>query len=404
MPPRDETLYDLAPDAFDGMVVVFAGTPWDMTMLPDQHMAGRLARHAPVLYVDPPMSRLSPRTYPDLARALSEPRLRLVGPRLARLTPVVPPGVSRPGMRLLAQRLARSAARRAVRRLGGSVHAVVCATVGDPFPLADEGRRVYYATDDFVAGGQLMGLSTGYLRRREQRLLRRADTVVAISPTLQRALQARGANPVLIPNGVDAAAFLTASTLPRPADIRLEGPLVGFVGQIGSRIDLGLLEAVAAAGHPLLLVGPHQATFALERMDRLLARPNVQWVGSKTFRELPAYVNQMTVGLLPYGDTAFNRGSFPLKVLEYLAAGKAAVSADLPAVRWLDTDLIDVTSSTAAFVDAVGARLTEPADPSLVRARQAFAELHSWDRRAEQMASLLGLRRAAGGPTGRSPR
>jgi teichuronic acid biosynthesis glycosyltransferase TuaH len=387
-------------ESFDGMIVVFAGTPWDMTMLPDQHMAGRLSRFAPVLYVDPPISRLSPRTYPDLANALDGPRLRLVTPRLARLTPVVPPGVSRPGMRLVAQRLARTAARRAVRRLGGSVEAVICATVGDPFPLADERRRVYYATDDFVAGGRLMGLSTRYLRNRENRLLRLSDTVVAISPVLQDSLVSRGAvRPVLIPNGVDAAAFDLAGSPPAPSDIHLPRPIVGFVGQISERIDLRLLETVAATGRSLLLIGPHQVTFELDRMRTLLARQNVQWLGSRPFTDLPAYVHQMDVGLLPYTDSEFNRGSFPLKVLEYLAAGKAAVSSDLPAVRWLNTALIDVASDPEEFARIVEARCDETSTPGTIRARKEFAALHSWDRRAEAMARLLDLADEAGRPT-----
>ena len=51
---------------------------------------------APVLYVDPPMSALAPMRHPETVRALRRPRLRLLRPGLARLTPVVPPFPSRP--------------------------------------------------------------------------------------------------------------------------------------------------------------------------------------------------------------------------------------------------------------------------------------------------------------------
>ena len=61
----------------------------------------------------------------------------------------------------------------------------------------------------------------------------------------------------------------------------------------------------------LLLVGPRQATFEIAKLDRLLASPNVQWVGAKNFQELPSYLRVIDVGLTPYSQSDFNRASFP---------------------------------------------------------------------------------------------
>ncbi len=77
------------------------------------------------------------------------------------------------------------------------------------------------------------------------------------------------------------------------------------------------------------------------------------WVGRRAFEELPAYLRLMNVGLTPYTDTPFNRASFPLKTLEYLAAGLPVVSTDLPATRWLNTDLVRIADSQSDFVSAV---------------------------------------------------
>lgn len=373
------------------MVVVFAGTAWSGNMFPDQHIAGRLARYAPVLYVDPPVSPVSRWRNPAAEAALAGPRLRLVAPSLARLTPVVPPGVSRPGLRQAATWLTRRSARAAVRRLGGRVHAVVAATLTDAFGALGESRRVLYATDDFVAGAELMGVSAGWLLRQQDRVLAEVDTVVTVSATLTADWQARGAQVVQIPNGVDAELFAGTDRAPWPDDVDLPRPVVGFVGHLSERIDLAVLEAVADRGHSLLLVGPRQMTFDLARMDALLARPNVCWVGAKPFDRLPSYLRVMDVGLLPYADSAFNRASFPLKVLEYLAAGRPAVATDLPAVRWLDTDLIAVGRDPAGVAAAVDRVLAAPPDPALVERRRRFAAEHSWDRRAAQFAEVLGL-------------
>ena len=125
------------------------------------------------------------------------------------------------------------------------------------------------------------------------------------------------------------------------------------------------------------------------RWLNLRRRSNVRWVGSKPFSALPGYLRLIDVGLTPYADTAFNRASFPLKTLEYLAAGRAVVATPLPANDWLGTDLITVAADPAAFAAEVAARLGTPRSAELVERRRAFARRHSWARRAETMADLL---------------
>ena len=68
-----ETVSDLQPTAAererdrDGLIVLCAGNCYDQVKVHDHHVAERLAQHAPVLYIDPPMSRLSGRSDPRLA-------------------------------------------------------------------------------------------------------------------------------------------------------------------------------------------------------------------------------------------------------------------------------------------------------------------------------------------------
>ena len=64
----------------------------------------------------------------------------------------------------------------------------------------------------------------------------------------------------------------TADLAPVPPDVTLPGPIAGFVGHMSERIDLAMLEAVAATGASLLLVGPRSPTFEIAKLDALLAR------------------------------------------------------------------------------------------------------------------------------------
>lgn len=370
------------------LVLFFGGTPWDGNQFPDQHVAKRLSRYAPVLYVDPPRSiaRVSRRF--GLPSPVSP--LQCLGPRLARLTPIAPPWPARPGVRAVTYPIMRQITRAAVRRLGGDVDAIVVASLSPLLSTCGARLRVLYGTDDFAAGADLMDAGGRWLHRRERAQLAEADVVVAVSDELATKWRAMGVEVEVVANGCDVDLFRGARDATPAGDVDLPSPVVGFVGHLSERIDVSLLEAVAARGTSLLLVGPRQATFAVERLDGLLRRPNVRWVGAKAFEDLPSYLRTMDVGIVPYADSAFNRASFPLKTLEYLAAGLPTVATDLPAIRWLGGDVIDVASGPRAFADAVDAAIERGNDPEAIARRQLIAARNSWDDRALEFARQLG--------------
>ena len=214
---------------------------------------------------------------------------------------------------------------------------------------------------------------------------------MSISEELAARYRERGVASVVIPNGCDDVLFAGTDAAPLPDDVRLPPPIAGFVGHLAERIDVALLEAVAERGHSLLLVGPRS------RMSSSCGA----WSGCSAVRtssgwdrspsaQLPSYLRVMDVGLVPYADSAFNRASFPLKTLEYLAAGRAVVATDLPAMRWLDTDLIG-GPRTRGLRRCGRARAGAERTPALVAARRAFAARHGWDRRAAEFAEAIGL-------------
>jgi teichuronic acid biosynthesis glycosyltransferase TuaH len=276
--------------------------------------------------------------------------------------------------------------RRATRKLGGDVQAVVVANQRDLLGAAGERVSVVYATDDFVAAADLIGVRASVLEEQQRRQTRRADLVVCVSDAIASTWSSFGVETLVLPNGCNIEAGLAVDHAPPPSDIALEPPVAGFLGHLSKRIDGRMLLAVAERGISLLLVAPKSDDVQL---DRLLARDNVRWVGAQPPDAMPSYLSVIDVGLTPYADSAFNRASFPLKTLEYLAAGRAVVSTDLPATRWLDTDLITIAGDPSAFADAVIAAAETPRTPELVAARRAFAARHSWEARVDQLAPHL---------------
>ena len=386
------------------VVMICAATFWNGTTMLDHHLARELARYAEVIYLDPPTSVLTKWRNPAAGKASRGPWLESVGAGITVARPRVNPLMERRIGKPLALALTRRVMRRAVRRLGyRPVHAVVLPSLNPLFDVLGERYRVFYASDDLVAGAGLMGINDPALARRAARLPRQADVVAAVSPPLVDALRSLGVAALLIPNGVDVDHFATTMTARPPADIVAElaaatgrtSRVVGFVGHLGDRIDADLVAAVADRDCTVLLVGPRQRTSTPGRLDALLDRPNVCWIGPRDYTELPSVLAAADVWMVPYGDSDFNRASFPLKLLEYLAAGRRVVATDLPAVHWLQTDLVSVASTPNGFADAVQAALAEPLTAAESARRIEFAAGHGWAERVRLLAESIALTEAA---------
>jgi teichuronic acid biosynthesis glycosyltransferase TuaH len=256
-----------------------------------------------------------------------------------------------------------------------------------------ERTSVYYAADDFSAGAELLGMPRRRVEQAERRAATRADLVIAVSPLLAEKWEAYAKRVAVVRNGVSPFPSETADSSNLGTEILLSHPIAGVVGTLSERLDMNLLKAIAETeGLSLLLVGP--ATYRQERIsfEALVALPNVQWTGPLDFDDLPSYYDEIDVGLLPYTMSRFNLASDPLKLLEYLAAGKPVVATELPAIAELDPPDVDVANQPSDFVAAVVRFVATSADPTQRARRRDFAAEHSWGRRAEQVLELLEIR------------
>jgi len=381
------------------LVVYFASQALHGPAGTDRHVAEALARSRPVLFVEPPQSALALLRRRAAGTSATTPSLEVIHPRLARLATWVNPGLTRPVLHRLVGPLVVHSVRSALRRLwdpravaGATVAAIVSSRVEPVWSALPARRKLFYATDDLPSGAELLGVPRERLLRAEALTLRGADMIAVVSPALQDRYAQMGYAAHLVPNGCYPSAYEDVDAAPWPQDVDLPGPIAGFVGHVNDRIDLALLEAIADRNVSLLIVGPVVPSYrSAARFASLAARPNVRAVGAKPFSELASYLRAIDVGLTPYADTPFNHASFPLKTLEYLAAGRAVVATPLPANDWLATDLIDVAAGAEQFAARVMAGLAGPRTPEQAARRRAFARQHSWERRARVIAKLLDL-------------
>jgi teichuronic acid biosynthesis glycosyltransferase TuaH len=357
-------------------------------------IAEELRRHCRVLWVDPPISVATRSRERNGASRLPLPRLRSPLQGVSRLITYALPLHTRHGVRVTTAPLVRTQIRWALARLGVKPYAIVDCGLGGFLRGWGPGvRKVMYGTDDYVAGAALMGWDVRALERKERWELAVADLVIAVSPVLVDRWRGMGAREVaMVPNGVRTEAYDGIADVTPALDVDLRPPVAGVVGHLSDRIDVRVLEQLVDEGCSVLLVGPRDPRWEPKRVDALIARDGVAWVGRQPHNALPGYLRHMDVGITPYRDTPFNRASFPLKTLEYLAAGLPSVSTDLPAARWLSTDLVRLVDDPADFPATVRTEATRAQTPELVEARQAFARRHTWRARASEIAAQLGVK------------
>jgi glycosyltransferase involved in cell wall biosynthesis len=228
------------------------------------------------------------------------------------------------------------------------------------------------------------------LLEREKALLAQASVVFTGGQALYEHKKQLHSNIHPFPSSVDAAHFGAARRpCPDPADQReIPGPRLGFFGVIDERMDISLLRSVARQrpDWQIVLLGP---VVKIDPAD-LPRLPNIHYLGSKTYAELPAYISGWDVALLPFAKNDATRFISPTKTPEYLAAGKPVVSTSIRDVvrPYSVQGLARIADTPEAFVAACEAALGESNEKLLKRADPFLAKM-SWDKTWEAMEALM---------------
>lgn len=247
------------------------------------------------------------------------------------------------------------------------------------FGKLDEVATIYICMDDWA---HLPTVSPAMLLPLEQRLLHRADAVVATARALTQSKVPQSGRVHYLPQGVNFEHFSAARPLPHDIE-HLPRPWIGFAGGVGPAVDPEIIHGLAREfpHGSIILVGPEQDGLAR------LAGSNIHRMGSRPYAVLPAYVQAFDVGIIPYVRNPWTEAVDPLKLLEYLAAGIPVVTTDLPEIRKY-ADSVQIAADVRTFVAAVRAALTEDSESSR-RARQAVALQNTWSARADEFRRVM---------------
>lgn len=218
-----------------------------------------------------------------------------------------------------------------------------------------------------------------------------ATILLAVSDALGEYLEkhdaAKGRIKV-VPNGVDPARFKTTANIQNKNSDHFT---VGFVGTlkpwhgIASLISAFAELIVDVSNAQLLIVGDGpQRESIYEQIDGLGLTNAVTMTGTVSPTEIPKYLSNMDVAVAPYPQLDGFYFS-PLKVFEYMAAGKAIVASAIGQIN--DVLVNDKTAllCTPGDIDALATALKSLHGDTHLRNRlgnEALAvarERHTWD-------------------------
>ncbi len=246
-------------------------------------------------------------------------------------------------------------------------------------------RRVFY---DFNDSPYQFSAAPAWAESYWQRTLAQVDCWFSVSEHYRRWLAPRTEAPIVpLGNGVEFAHFSRPAP-DRPSELApLPRPRLGYMGLISHFLDFDLLEQIRQrrGSGTLVLIGPAtQATRA--RLREFAGRPGVALIGPQSYERIPAYLQALDVGLIPFrAQDPHVQGINPNKVYQYLAAGLPVVTTPIGDLEPSPQGLF-YAADPASFLTGIERALSLPAEPE---ARRALARPHDWEEIAARMVRVM---------------
>lgn len=387
-------------------ILCVANRVWNSLWRDSQNIMSRIAKQNRVLYLEPGRDPDKPvmaemwRNWPNFVN----PRTRVLHKNLIIIQtpatlPVMRRHLPRPVLQITTPCVAWINSRILIKHIRGIMKSYDVRSpilwLYSPYDINLVGQfnekiACYYNYDehsDFLPNRHVQNL----LQKFDNQLTSLVNVVFATSRSQCQRRQVFNPDTYFLPNGVDFDLFNRALTpnRPLPTDIAaLRRPIIGFAGYLGYYFDTELLLQVAKAfpNCSIALVGPDELPDTAGR-KQLRAQPNVFFLGRKELEQLPDYLQAFDVALLPYVLEGHILSAYPMKLHEYLAAGRAVVAVNLPELKPY-ADVVCITDTNEKFIQQIHQALHENTLDK-IEARVAIARENNWEKRIDEIYRIL---------------
>ena len=213
----------------------------------------------------------------------------------------------------------------------------------DYLELFNNAPCVYYCGDDF---NSLAGVDHQFVSQKESELIEKSSYIFTASEKLLDKFPSDKA--VSIPHGVNFSLF-SQKVKNTPIDLPLGRPIAGFYGSISTWLDQELLvKTIKALPHwRFVFIGKIDCD-----VDKLQQFSNVYFLGTKPHTDLPKYIQNWNVAILPFVNNKQIQMCNPLKLREYLASGTPIVTTDFNALNGY-RKYLQIADSDKPFYQAI---------------------------------------------------
>jgi len=138
--------------------------------------------------------------------------------------------------------------------------------------------------------------------------------------------------------------------------------------------------------YTIVLVGPKYTDISkLEKISNIII------LGSKSHDQIPYYIKEFDVALIPYICNKFTDGVYPSKLFEYISMGKPVVSTKIREVDYISNiqkDIVVVSKGEHDFINSVESEIYNDKQ-SLKDMRIKVAVNNSWDLRFKEIKKII---------------
>lgn len=241
-------------------------------------------------------------------------------------------------------------------------------------------KLLLYQVSDKYDANEDSALPAQVIRRYDRQLKDAADVVLYSGRKLFD--EATEPHRFFLEQGVDFEHFSNLTGEPAPELDGIPHPILGYFGTMDYVMDTELMAEVAR-----LRPAWHWVLLGLKSNLVRITAPNIHFLGSKPYCDLPRFIRQFDLCVLPWRESnTFTSYGSAIKVREYLATGKPVVMA--PLYEYRKTPGLRFYRGTREFIGQVEDALAENS-PALAAERQAAVKDGTWDGRARQLAVLI---------------
>ena len=251
-------------------------------------------------------------------------------------------------------------------------------------------QSIYHVVDEYSGYGHPSKTDTSGPDPEELRMLGSVDTVIVVTESLFESKSPHNPNTHIVANAVNFEAY-SDDALPSPDDMTdIPAPVIGYSGLVAARLDLAMLLAAASARPEwnFVFVGTINDAWCETELRQLRELPNVHMLGTKDVDEVPRYVRQFNVCVIPYVLNLRAQHASPLKLYEYAAASRPIVSTKFAAAMGFEGHVQFADDADQLLTECEKAIGQDAGSAPVVENRRIASE-NTWEHRVRQLSEIL---------------